>query len=77
MCQHCGQVNSSAGGCRHCWVIPDPVDFGAALAASIQALQGAGVWYDTDKKPKCECGNKENPIGQGHSDWCDLFKQEM
>lgn len=25
----------------------------------------------------CECGNKQNPRGQGHSDWCRLFKQEF
>lgn len=25
----------------------------------------------------CECGNKKNPIGQGHSDWCKLFKREF
>lgn len=27
--------------------------------------------------PKCECGNSKNPIGQGHSNWCNLFKQEF
>lgn len=26
---------------------------------------------------KCECGNKHNPVGQGHSDWCKLFKKEF
>jgi hypothetical protein len=25
----------------------------------------------------CECGNPKNPIGQGHSYWCKLFKQEF
>lgn len=26
---------------------------------------------------RCECGNKENPIGQGHSHWCQRFRQEF
>lgn len=26
---------------------------------------------------KCECGNPSNPVGQGHSDWCKLFKKEF
>ncbi len=26
---------------------------------------------------KCECGNSDNPMGQGHSHWCEMFKQEM
>ena len=30
----------------------------------------------TIKLKKCECGSK-NPVGQGHSTWCDLFKKEM
>jgi hypothetical protein len=25
----------------------------------------------------CECGNPDNPIGQGHSKWCKLFRQEF
>jgi hypothetical protein len=30
-------------------------------------------------KPKsdCECGNASNPIGQGHSRWCKMFRQEF
>lgn len=32
---------------------------------------------DVRTKPKCECGNSINPIGQGHSGWCQLFKQEF
>jgi len=27
--------------------------------------------------PKCECGNKGNPIGQGHSNWCDMFRKDF
>ena len=26
---------------------------------------------------KCECGNPKNPTGQGHSDWCKLFRREF
>lgn len=26
---------------------------------------------------KCECGNKEAPVGQRHSTWCDLYKREF
>lgn len=25
----------------------------------------------------CECGNGSNPIGQGHSHWCCLFRREF
>jgi hypothetical protein len=34
-------------------------------------------WTRVDLYPKCECGNKQNPIGQGHSHWCKMFKQEF
>lgn len=26
---------------------------------------------------ECECGNKHNPVGQGHSDWCDRYRKEF
>lgn len=26
------------------------------------------------KKFDCECGNKQNPKGQGHSHWCPIFE---
>lgn len=29
------------------------------------------------KSPDCECGNKGNPSGQGHSDWCKVFFREF
>lgn len=29
------------------------------------------------RDPECECGNPKNPVGQGHSHWCKLFKQEF
>ena len=32
---------------------------------------------EISRNPKCECGNKENPVGQGHSDWCDLYSKEF
>ncbi len=25
----------------------------------------------------CKCGNKENPVGQGHSHWCDRYRKEF
>lgn len=29
------------------------------------------------EKSRCECGNPLNPQGQGHSDWCKLYKREF
>lgn len=26
---------------------------------------------------ECECGNKKNPMGQGHSSWCQMYKKEF
>ena len=31
----------------------------------------------SDLVSDCECGNKNNPIGQGHSQWCKMFKSEF
>lgn len=31
----------------------------------------------TNTGPECHCGNKDNPIGQGHSDWCDRYEHEF
>jgi hypothetical protein len=33
--------------------------------------------FASPKFLKCECGNKHNPLGQGHSSWCDLYKREF
>jgi hypothetical protein len=32
--------------------------------------------YEKDCEPSCECGTK-NSVGQGHSQWCQLYKKEF
>lgn len=33
--------------------------------------------YKSKVLSECECGNKQNPMGQGHSQWCKMFRQEF
>lgn len=40
------------------------------------ALDRLGAMFGINRHA-CECGNPKNPIGQGHSDWCKLFKREF
>lgn len=37
----------------------------------------APITIDLEAMIKCECGNKENPVGQAHSHWCDRYRKEM
>jgi hypothetical protein len=41
------------------------------------AIDTNNVSIDIDLGPSCKCGNGHNKKGQGHSRWCDLFKQEF
>lgn len=36
-----------------------------------------GLTNETKHSRACECGNKTNPVGQGHSDWCKMYKREF
>lgn len=58
-----------------------------ACAAIIMAylIADVSITIDTEsngfgmrgKSPSCECGNKANPHGQGHSDWCEMYRREF
>jgi len=53
--------------------------FLSVLNVAIAALEGSTK--EAHAVPKvnswCECGNPKNPKGQGHSHWCQMFKQEF
>lgn len=59
---------------------PGPGCYGGALIAKHpQAVEFVPLELTIqDIKPvECECGSGNNRLGQGHSDWCKLYKREF
>ena len=58
-----------------------PLGIVVSVSSSMSAMDTVRAVREAISKDRigsgCECGNGKNPVGQGHSHWCKLFKQEF